>query len=77
MIKRDPEPKTDAPSKDPYDGKLSLASTLDKGFPYDDADGNLDDFAPFYKEKKSLADATVVGKLNGENVTRQSLINLI
>ena len=43
MVKRQPDAKASAPAKDPYNGESSLAATLDKGFPYDDADINFDD----------------------------------
>jgi len=38
MVRRKPIEAASAPSRDPYnpDGNPSLASTLDKGFPYDD-----------------------------------------
>ena len=38
MIRRKPVEAAPAPQRDPYapDGASSLASTLDKGFPYDD-----------------------------------------
>ena len=38
MVKRKPAEQSAAPERDPYspDGAPSLASTLDKGFPYDD-----------------------------------------
>ena len=38
MVRRKPVEATAAPARDPYapDGSASLASTLDKGFPYDD-----------------------------------------
>merc|ERR1719146_575914 len=38
MVQRKPLELAPAPMRDPYapDGTLSLASTLDKGFPYDD-----------------------------------------
>ena len=38
MVQRKPAAAASAPAKDPYapDGAPSLASTLDKGFPYDD-----------------------------------------
>jgi hypothetical protein len=77
MVKRVPDVKSKAPSKDPYDGKKSLAETLDKGFPYDDGDIQFDDAAPNWK-KQGLAQAdTLVGKLNGENVTKSALVNLV
>ena len=38
MVRRKPAEAASAPSRDPYapDGLPSLATTLDKGFPYDD-----------------------------------------
>lgn len=50
MVKRRPDEKATAPAKDPYDGKKSLADTLDKGFPYDDGDINLAEAAPRFRQ---------------------------
>ena len=50
MVKRVPEDKAKAPQKDVYDGKQTLAETLDKGFPYDDGDSNIDDMVPNWKK---------------------------
>ena len=76
MVKRTPEITAAAPLKDPYDGNSSFAATLDKGFPYDDADGSLDDQTPNWS-KKGGNTATLVGKLNGENITKEALVNLV
>ena len=76
MIQRIPEEKAPAPIRDPYDGSKTLAETLDKGFPYDDADNSPDDQVANWKNKK-VNPATLVGKLNGENVTKEALVNLV
>lgn len=52
-----------------------LAARLDKGFPYDD-DGDLTESVESYK-KHSPAAKTNVGVLNGENITKEGLVNLI
>ena len=44
MVKRTPEHAVIP--KDPYDGAVGLAASLDKGFPYDDADITLDATTP-------------------------------
>ena len=76
MIQRIPEDKAPAPLRDPYDGSKTLSSTLDKGFPYDDADNSPDDQVANWKNKK-INPATLVGKLNGENITKEALVNLV
>ena len=76
MIRRIPEEKAPAPLRDPYDGSKTLAETLDKGFPYDDADNSPDDQVANWKNKK-INPATLVGKLNGENITKEALVNLV
>jgi len=76
MIRRIPEEKAPAPLRDPYDGSKTLAETLDKGFPYDDADNSPDDQVANWKNKK-VNPATLVGKLNGENITKEALVNLV
>jgi hypothetical protein len=76
MVKRVPDEKAAAPARDPYDGSRSLAASLDKGFPYDDGDITGANAAP--SSRQNLAqDRTVVGKLNGENVSKQALVNLV
>ena len=76
MIQRIPEDKSAPPLRDPYDGSKTLSETLDKGFPYDDADNQPDDQVAHWKDKK-VNPATLVGKLNGENITKESLVNLV
>ena len=76
MIQRVPETVSPAPLKDPYDGTKTLSQTLDKGFPYDDGDGTLEDMTPNWKSQHVQL-ATNVGKLNGENVTKEALVNLV
>jgi hypothetical protein len=77
MIKRVPEVVAAAPIHDPYDGGKTLSETLDKGFPYDDGDNTTDDMVPNWKEKKGPKVASLVGKLNGENITKDALVNLV
>jgi hypothetical protein len=72
MIQRKPKAAAAAPAK----GKdeKSLAEMLDKGFPYDDADIN------FMEHAKPLRDVTVktmVGQLEGHNISKEALKNLI
>jgi len=57
----------------------SLASKLDKGFPYDDGDNTIEDAAQMYVNKgpKDPSAANFVGKLNGENITKDALVNLV
>merc|ERR1719331_2305483 len=76
MIQRIPEEASAAPARDPFNGGKSLAESLDKGFPYDDGDSSPDNMTPNWKDKHSQK-ATNVGKLNGENVTKEALVNLI
>jgi hypothetical protein len=76
MIQRVPETVSPAPLRDPYNGDKTLSQTLDKGFPYDDGDGTLEDMTPNWKSQK-VALVTNVGKLNGENVTKEALVNLV
>jgi len=77
MIQRSPEDKAKAPARDPYNGGKSLAETLDKGFPYDDNDSLNDSTAPSFNRPALVQQTPVIGKLNGENVTKQALVNLI
>jgi hypothetical protein len=72
MVRRLPAPELDAavPTTIPH-----LAATLDKGFPYDD-DGDLTDSTESFK-KKAPSTATNIGVLNGENLTKEGLVNLI
>lgn len=76
MIQRVPETVSAAPLRDPFDGSKTLSQTLDKGFPYDDGDGTLEDMTPGWKSQK-VNIPTNVGKLNGENVTKEALVNLV
>lgn len=74
MIKRNAK---EVKSFDPatLDGK-PLNKALDKGFPYDDSDIDVSDRA----HHQSFAQSTVgsiVGTLNGQNVTKESLKSLI
>lgn len=76
MIQRVPEEKAARPLRDEYNGEKTLAETLDKGFPYDDGDSTIDDQTPGWKGKAPCP-ATLVGKLNGENITKEALVNLV
>ena len=66
MIQRKPVEAAAAPTADPYapNGAATLASTLDKGFPYDDGDSSIDDMVPKWKSPKAPQPATLVGRLN-------------
>ena len=77
MIQRIPEETAAAPARDPFNGGKSLAESLDKGFPYDDGDSSPDNMTPNWKNHGGAQKATNVGKLNGENVTKEALVNLI
>jgi hypothetical protein len=76
MIQRVPEERAPPPIRDPYNGEKTLAETLDKGFPYDDNDNSPDDQVANWKNKMPNP-ATLVGKLNGENITKEALVNLV
>jgi len=77
MVKRVPELTSAAPAKDPYNGSVGLAATLDKGFPYDDADITLDAAVPNWGMRVQRNTDPLVGKLNGENITKSALVNLV
>ena len=73
MIKRNPkETKTFDPAT--LDGK-PLNKALDKGFPYDDSDVDVSNRSTHTLGQKTVGQ--VVGTLNGQNVTKESLKNLI
>ena len=76
MVKRVPAAASPAPVPDPYNGGRKLSQIIDKGFPYDDGDNTIEDASRIYN-KKPPTPATLVGKLNGENVTKEALVNLI
>ena len=73
MIKRNPAQTQTFEKYTNADGK-TLGQVIDKGFPYDDADTTLTESV---KKINSLSVGTIVGKLNGENVTKEALVNLI
>jgi len=78
MIRRIPEDVAHPPTHDPYNPTgVTLASTLDKGFPYDDGDNTTDDQTPNWKGGARPKSSQLVGKLNGENITKEALVNLI
>lgn len=73
MIKRNPQ---NAATFDKYtnaDGK-TLGQVIDKGFPYDDGDSTLSERIA---DIKKMSVGSIVGKLNGENVTKEALVNLL
>lgn len=73
IIRRLPELQTGPP--DYVTQSTGLAASLDKGFPYDDNDSMLDEVASTWYN--APVGGTVVGKLNGENVTKNALVNLV
>ena len=75
MVKRIPE-TTATHVNDAFAGGKSLKDVLDKGFPYDDGDNSIDDQTANWS-KKNHKGQIQVGKLNGENVTKSALVNLI
>jgi len=76
MVRRVPPPRG-AKVLDKWNGGELLAPKLDKGFPYDDGDNSISDAAPRFKKPATTRPKTIVGKLNGENVTKESLKTLI
>jgi hypothetical protein len=77
MIKRVPEEVAAPPLRDPFDGTKTLSQSLDKGFPYDDGDNTTDDMTPNWSKGARPKASTLVGKLNGENITKDALVNLV
>jgi len=73
LIKRRPEEAPRTYEGDIFTGGKTLSKILDKGFPYDDGDVDLTSRLP--KAEKTVAQ--IVGKLNGENITKQNLKNLV
>jgi len=73
MIKRRPSEPARVYEGDIFSGGKTLSKLLDKGFPYDD--GDIDLTAKLATHEKTVAQ--VVGKLNGENITKQNLKNLV
>jgi hypothetical protein len=77
MVRRIPPPRA-SKTLDQWNGGELITPKLDKGFPYDDGDNTITDAAPrFKKTSGGPVEATTVGKLNGENVTKEALKNLI
>merc|ERR1719230_2153294 len=76
MVRRVPPPRG-AKVLDKWNGGELLAPKLDKGFPYDDGDNSISDAAPRFRKPATTRPKTIVGKLNGENVTKESLKTLI
>jgi hypothetical protein len=77
MIRRIPETSAHPSTIDPFNGGVPLAGMLDKGFPYDDGDNTTDDQTPNWKRGSRPTSTQLVGKLNGENITKGALVNLI
>merc|ERR1711865_226579 len=75
-VKRDPEEAHVPPAADVFDGGKTLSKIIDKGFPYDDGDNSIEDQTPKWSKKKTETPINV-GKLNGENVTKQALVALV
>ena len=77
MVKRNPESTLRGTYvSDTFAGGKTLKDIIDKGFPYDDGDNSIDDQTANWS-KKNHRGQTQVGKLNGENVTKSALVNLI
>lgn len=79
MVQRVPEAQSSAPTLDVYGPEQDkrLSQIIDKGFPYDDGDNSVDDQAKLWAKKNAAAAGTLVGKLNGENITSENLKNLV
>jgi len=74
MVRRIPEPRAE-PTANAYNGGELIAPKLDKGFPYDD-DGDVSESTQSFKKAVPKA-KTNLAVLNGENVTKESLVNLL
>ena len=79
MVQRVPEDQAAGPKLDIYGPEQNkrLSEVIDKGFPYDDGDNSIDDQAQLWRKKNGPAPSTLVGKLNGENITKENLKNLV
>ena len=75
MVRREAD-VTVTHTNDVFAGGKSLKDILDKGFPYDDGDNSIDDQTANWS-KKNHKGQIQVGKLNGQNVTKSALVNLI
>jgi hypothetical protein len=73
MIRRNPE-TTQTFEVEKFEGNKTLSSIIDKGFPYDDSDIDVFERA---KPIRQMTVGSVVGQLNGENITSGSLKNLV
>ena len=73
MIKRNPAMAAAFEKYTNADGK-TLGQVLDKGFPYDDGDSTLTESV---KKINKMSVGTIVGQLNGENVTKEALVSLL
>ena len=74
MIKRNPASQATF-TKDTFEGGKTLGQVIDKGFPYDD--GDIDIGQKMAQASTDKSGAAIVGKLNGENITKGNLKNLI
>ena len=73
MVRRKPK-QVATYTPDVFEGGKRLGDVLDKGFPYDDADIDASEYA--YRPKP-VSVAQIIGQMNGENITKQSLKNLV
>ena len=73
MIKRNPQNAATFDKFTNANGK-TLSEVIDKGFPYDDGDTSLTERIA---DIKKMSVGSIVGKLNGENVTKEALVNLL
>ena len=62
--------------EDLFGGHKSLYESLDKGFPYDDADVSISDTADSWTIKP-IKKKTNIGELYDMNYTKEAIINLI
>lgn len=76
MIKRDELAAKQTPACDGH-CNTTLISQLDKGFPYDDSNLHVETNEANMKALKQMSVKDVVGKLEGANITKESLINLV
>lgn len=75
MMVRRKKPPHVAAMTDMYNGGESLAARLDKGFPYDEDDDFYQTTKAYLKKEPSAK--TNIAVLNGQNVTKESLVNLL
>jgi len=73
MVKRNTVNKANFEKFKNSEGR-TLSEVIDKGFPYDDADFEL---TGAINSIKKMPVGAVLGQLNGENITKEALVNLI